>query len=185
MSRPFVSDEDCAGNTAFKVFHESRLFRDTKHEFSPSLRRLQREQPQARPTGFSQITNHGIYGRSLRRGCARVAEPKTENRRPDRRARREATACLPTIRRDWTRLDAIGRLSCCPFRASLPAISHYGLLSSVHYCPALSGIARVTPPTPPIKGPRTVRRSRSVSRRAPLAATPVALQAASTTANAK
>ncbi len=32
--------------------------RDTKHGFSLSLRRLQGEQPQARPTGFSRITRH-------------------------------------------------------------------------------------------------------------------------------
>ena len=36
-------------------FHQPR---DTKHGFSLSLRRLQGEQPQARPTGFSRITRH-------------------------------------------------------------------------------------------------------------------------------
>ena len=39
-------------------FHQPR---DTQHGFSLSLRRLQGEQPQARPTGFSRITNHGLY----------------------------------------------------------------------------------------------------------------------------
>ena len=36
-------------------FHQPRI---TQHGFSLSLRRLQGEQPQARPTGFSRITNH-------------------------------------------------------------------------------------------------------------------------------
>ena len=36
-------------------FHQPR---DTQHGFSLFLRRLQGEQPQARPTGFSRITNH-------------------------------------------------------------------------------------------------------------------------------
>ncbi len=36
-------------------FHQPR---DTQHGFSLSLRRLQREQPQPRPTGFSRITSH-------------------------------------------------------------------------------------------------------------------------------
>ena len=36
-------------------FHQPR---DTQHGFSLSLRRLQGEQPQARPTGFSRITSH-------------------------------------------------------------------------------------------------------------------------------
>ena len=36
-------------------FHQ---LRDTQHGFSLFLRRLQGEQPQARPTGFSRITNH-------------------------------------------------------------------------------------------------------------------------------
>ena len=36
-------------------FHQPR---DTQHGVSLSLRRLQGEQPQARPTGFSRITNH-------------------------------------------------------------------------------------------------------------------------------
>ena len=36
-------------------FHQPR---DTQHGFSLSLRRLQGEQPQARPTGFSRITRH-------------------------------------------------------------------------------------------------------------------------------
>ena len=49
----------------------------------------------------------------------------TKNRRPDRRTRRQVTACLPTV----------ARLSCRPVTASL--------LTSVHYCPALLGIARV------------------------------------------
>ncbi len=50
------------------VFHESRITRHgfyafhktriTQHGFSLSLRRLQGEQPQARPTGFSRITRH-------------------------------------------------------------------------------------------------------------------------------
>ncbi len=39
----------------FYAFHETRI---TQHGFSLSLRRLQGEQPQARPTGFSRITNH-------------------------------------------------------------------------------------------------------------------------------
>ena len=59
-----------AGNTACKVFtnHETRNTRHgfyafhetriTQHGFSLSLRRLQGEQPQARPTGFSRITRH-------------------------------------------------------------------------------------------------------------------------------
>ena len=36
-------------------FHQPR---DTQHGFSLFLRRLQGEQPQARPTGFSRVTNH-------------------------------------------------------------------------------------------------------------------------------
>ena len=45
------------GNTPCKVFtnHEARI---TQHGFSLSLRRLQGEQPQAQPTGFSRITRH-------------------------------------------------------------------------------------------------------------------------------
>ena len=39
-------------------FHQPR---DTQHGFSLFLRRLQGEQPQARPTGFSRITSHGLY----------------------------------------------------------------------------------------------------------------------------
>ena len=60
----------------------------------------------------------------------------------------------------------------CPVTASLPTISH-------HF-PAFPG-----PPTPPIKGPPAVRRSRSAARRAPFAAAPGALRACSAAANAK
>ena len=83
----------------------------------------------------------------------------TKNRRPDRRACRPVTACLP-------------------------AASHYCLLTSVHDCPALVGIGRIKI-LPLSKCPRTVSRSRAASRRAPLAAAPVALRAASAAANAK
>ena len=62
---------------------------------------------------------------------------------------------------------------------------------SAHFCPLLPGIARNCPELlgkkilPLSKCPRTVRRSRSASRRAPLAAAPVALRAPFAAANAK
>ena len=57
------------------------------------------------------------------------------------------------------------------------------LLTSAQNCPELPGIARLGGGLS--KCPRTVRRSRSASRRAPLAAAPVALRAPSAVANAK
>ena len=56
-------------------------------------------------------------------------------------------------------------------------------LTTAHYCAALRGIARLKI-LPLSKCPRTVRRSRSASRRAPLAAAPVALRAPSAAARA-
>ena len=49
----------------------------------------------SRPRHESRNTNHGLYGRSVRRGCARVAPPKTASRTAA--ARRPVTASLFTI----------------------------------------------------------------------------------------
>ena len=108
-------------------------------------------------------TNHGLYGRSLRRGCARVAPPKTA-----------ARTAAPASK---------SRLPCPLF----PTIDCSLLLRIAQNCPELPGIARNC------SGgggglsqcPRTVRRSRSASRRAPFAADPVALRAPSAAANAQ
>ena len=54
-----------------------------------------------------------------------------------------------------------------------------------HFCPELPGIARGGGGVPLSKCPRTVRRSRWASRRAPLAAAPVALRAPWAAANAQ
>ena len=90
-------------------FHESGK---TRHEtrFSLSLRRLRREQPQARPTGFHETritrhetrllcfhetrnTNHGFFSPSVRKGST------IRNPRSDCRPRRPAAAFLRVVAR--------------------------------------------------------------------------------------
>ena len=104
-------------------------------------------------------------------------------------------ASLPTVVPHDPIFPAISRLSCrqvtafpahfCPL---LPGIARnfpapfYCL--PAHDCAVLRGIARLKI-LPLSKCPRTVRRSRSASRRAPFAAAPVALRAASAATNAK
>ena len=98
----------------------------------------------------------------------------TRNRRPDRRARR-------------------------PFTASLPATSHYGLFTIVHYCsgggwgapeqesahrPPFSLGLTTSADSWEIPGECAVPCLRSASRSASLAAAPVAQRAASAAANA-
>ena len=51
----FTNHETRNTRHGFYAFHETRI---TQHGFPLSLRRLQGEQPQARPTGFSRITRH-------------------------------------------------------------------------------------------------------------------------------
>ena len=99
----------------------------------------------SRPRHAPRDTNHGLYGRSVRRGCARVAPPKTASR-----------TAAPAA------------------KSRLP-------------CPELPGIARNCSGGGGALSqcPRTVRRSRWASRRAPFAAAPVALRAASAAANAQ
>ncbi len=107
-------------------------------------------------------------GRSVRRGCARVAPPKTAGR-----------TAAPA---------AQSRLACARSRGNARHCAAILLPSHcfpAHFCPLLLGIARGGGGVPLSKCPRTVRRSRSASRRAPSAAAPVALRAASAVANAK
>ena len=124
----------------------------------------------SRPRDAPRDTNHGLYGRSVGRWCARVAQPETAART----AAPAAQSMLPC-----SLLPGIARNFPAPFYC-LPA----------HDCAALWGIVRNCAVwgavlLPLSKCPRTVRRSRWASRRAPFAAAPVALQAASAAANAK
>ena len=140
-------------------FHESRV---TRHAtwFSPSLRRLQGEQPQARPTGFSRNTKHETRNTSFpalrfavgapcgEKAELKVAEPKTEIRRPDCRARRPLTTSM--------------RISTRPF---LNILSYCRLItifseSLRFFCPLLPGILRNSseffgyPPPEPVSARR-------------------------------
>ena len=100
----------------------------------------------------------------------------TRNRRPDRRARRPVNASLLTSARNCPELPRISRLL---FIACLLTIAPLcgGLCAIVQYGGAVL--------LPLSQCPRTVHRSRSASRRAPLGAAPVALRACSAVANAK
>ena len=149
-------------------FHETR---DTKHGSSLSLRRLQGEQLQGPANGFftnheSRVTNHGLY------------------RRPDRRARRPLTTSLRISTRPF--LDILGLLP--PDYVFLPPDYDFFRIFTVllpHYSPEFFGIPRNSSDNPPSRCPRSVRRSRSASRRAPSAAAPAALRAASAAAKEK
>ena len=96
---------------------------------------------------FSQIRCR--QGRSVRRGCSRVAPPKTAART----AAPAAQSLLP-----------------CSLLSTIAGIGRHWSDKKI---------------LPLSKCPRTVRRSRSASRRAPFTAAPVALRAASAAATAK
>ena len=140
-----------------------------------------------------------LNGRSVRRWCERVANPKTAARTATP-ATQSMLSLLPCPR--WSPMIRYFP----PFPGFLAAKSLHFLLTSVHYCPELPGISRLLfiaclltiarhcavlrgiarlKILPLSKCPRTVRRSRSASRRAPFAAAPVALRAASAATNAK
>ena len=124
---------------------QSRQIKCANHGLSQPQTFRRKPQPRRAP----RDTNHGLYGRSVRRECERVAPPKTA-------ARTAAPADKSLLH--CTRSRGIARQSCCPVTASL--------LTSAHYCPELLGGGG----GPLSKCPRTVRRSRSASRRAPFAA---------------
>ena len=91
-------------------FHESR---DTNHE--------------TRLLCFSRDTNHGLSGRSVRRGCARVAPPKTDTRAAVPAVKSLIPASLlPTIARYCSVF--LPPSCCCP---PLPTMARY--------CPAFPG----------------------------------------------
>ena len=99
-----------------------------------SARRPQTAQPAFLPTWGSEVraphetrnTNHGLYGRSVRRGCERGRT--TKNRRPDRRARRQVTASLRAFARHCAAILLPSH--CFPV--------HY-LFTIVRYCSVLFG----------------------------------------------
>ena len=129
ISRPCVCYEGCRARGAFVL--SKRAAQDARALRADDLRPRRRD-----GASWSQILCRN--GRSVRRGCARVAQPKT------------AAQSLLRCQR-------------------LCAIVQYGGAFFLHLSQC----------------PRTVRRSRSVSRRAPLAAAPVALRARSAAANAQ
>ena len=105
----------------------------------------------------------------------KVAEPKTEIRRPDRRARRPVTTSLRMLMGPF--LNILGLLP--RDNVSLPPDyvfwpPDYDFFRIFTILPP--GILRISPPS---RCPRAVRRSRSASRRAPSAAAPAGLRAAS------
>ena len=136
ISCPFVCYEGCRARGAFVL--SKRAAQDAPALRADDLRPRRRD-----GASWSQILCRN--GRSVRRGCARVAQPKTA-------ARTAAPAAQSLLR--------------CQ---RLCAIVQYGGAFFLHLSQC----------------PRTVRRSRSVSRRAPLAAAPVSLRARSAAANAK
>ena len=152
-----------------------RAAQDARALWADELRPRRRE-----GASFSQIRCRN--GRLVRRGCERVAPPRTA-------ARTAAPAIPVTDSQCCPRSPAIARLSCrkrtiaryCAFPGFLAAFP-------AHDGPLLPAFAHDGPLDclPLSKCPCTVRRSRSASRRAPFAAAPVALRAASrAAANAK
>ena len=133
------------GCTVEQTNHEPRPFPRPSGDSNESKRK-----PGQRVFHETRVTKHSFYvfHESRIKECTaalfvmgapcekkaelKVAEPKTEIRRPDRRARCEATACLPTIGRDGTAflLPIQGfPAGCFPLGPAL-------------FCPLLPGIAR-------------------------------------------
>ena len=116
--RPSGDSNESKRKPGQRVFHETRV---TKHSFY-----VFHESRNVRPFSSSWVR------RAKKKAELKVAEPKTEIRRPDRCARCEATACLPTIGRDGTAflLPIQGfPAGCFPLWPAL-------------FCPLLPGIAR-------------------------------------------
>ena len=134
ISRPFVCGEGCAGKPGETVkAHPGRSGRvGCGLPGAPRLPRPRCVRPVEKSRTGCAGAAVGRASAQAHRGRVLLANPvsagpfgspwvrkgrTTKNRRPDRRARRPVTACLP-------------------------AASHYCLLTSVHDCPALVGIGR-------------------------------------------
>ncbi len=157
-------------------FHQPR---DTQRGFSLSLRRLQGEQPQARPTGFSRITkhetritNHGLYAfvAAFLRVVARHRAAMVRHGRPPSPApatrpvgfspaARHATCFSPALRRlqgeqPQARPTGFSRITRHETRitAFMPFFPRFPTIS--RHFPLFFG----TPPSPRNRCPRAVSR---------------------------
>ena len=139
---------------------QSRQIKCANHGLSQPQTFRRKPQPRRAP----RDTNHGLYGRSVRRECERVAPPKTA-------ARTAAPADKSLLH--CTRSRGIARQSCCPVTASL--------LTSAHYCPELLGGWGAPEQVSAHRPPFSVGLTTSAVRRA----VPVALRAAWSAAKAK
>ncbi len=107
---------------------EVKSERATNRETQPLTRRAAQASPgsevftkhETRNTNHGFFPNHGLYGRSVLRGCARGGV--TRNRRPDHCPRRQVTVFQFTIVHDCSPLFAIVRQKYCP---ALACISHH------------------------------------------------------------